>query len=160
MEIPNSFKVLMVGDGAVGKSTLLQRLSKDEYAPQAITKGLNHIMFETKVENQIITLMIWDLGGQRQFTNLHRTQIKGAKAVIYNFDLSRIETLANVKNWVNLIQENKNCEMIPYLIGNKVDLQNLIDAREQARTNKDWATADKIRDQLKALGIDLQDKKR
>lgn len=40
------------------------------------------------------------------------------------------------------------------------EIQNLIDAREQARTNKDWATADKIRDQLKALGIDLQDKKR
>lgn len=34
----------------------------------------------------------------------------------------------------------------------------LVDLRAQARANKDWATSDQIRDQLKALGVVLEDR--
>ena len=37
------------------------------------------------------------------------------------------------------------------------DIEALIEERQQARANKDWATADRIRDELKAKGIILKD---
>lgn len=37
------------------------------------------------------------------------------------------------------------------------DIEKLIEERQQARANKDWATADRIRDELKAQGITLKD---
>lgn len=37
------------------------------------------------------------------------------------------------------------------------DIEALIEKRQEARKNKDWATADKIRDELKAQGIILKD---
>lgn len=37
------------------------------------------------------------------------------------------------------------------------DIEKLIEQRQTARANKDWATADKIRDELKAKGIILKD---
>ena len=42
---------------------------------------------------------------------------------------------------------------------NSVDseIEALIEKRQEARKNKDWATADKIRDDLKAMGIILKD---
>jgi cysteinyl-tRNA synthetase len=39
------------------------------------------------------------------------------------------------------------------------EIQQLIDQRKQAREAKDWAKADELRDQLAALGVDVQDKK-
>ena len=37
------------------------------------------------------------------------------------------------------------------------DIEALVEKRQEARKNKDWATADKIRDELKAKGIILKD---
>lgn len=38
------------------------------------------------------------------------------------------------------------------------EVQALIEQRNEARANKDWATSDKLRDQIKELGFEVQDK--
>ncbi|MGZ3852469.1 MAG: CysS/YqeB C-terminal domain-containing protein [Flavisolibacter sp.] len=38
-------------------------------------------------------------------------------------------------------------------------MQVLIELRKEARAKKDWATSDKIRNQLAELGIQLKDEK-
>ena len=43
------------------------------------------------------------------------------------------------------------------VLANAVEL--LINLRKDAKANKDWATADKIRDELNAIGVELKDTK-
>jgi cysteinyl-tRNA synthetase len=39
------------------------------------------------------------------------------------------------------------------------EIEKLLDEREAARAEKDWKKADKLRDQLEAMGVEVQDKK-
>ncbi len=39
------------------------------------------------------------------------------------------------------------------------EIESLLSAREQARKNKEWARADELREQLRSLGYEVQDKK-
>ncbi len=54
------------------------------------------------------------------------------------------------------LQEEADCESNDKMNG---VMQLLIDIRQQARQNKDWATSDQIRDALAALNIQLKDSK-
>ena len=123
------FKIILGGDGGIGKSTLLQRLVNHDYTPQELTVGLNSEVFEIRIKNNTIKLIIYDLGGQKQFRTIHDLYCKGAKGIILAYDLSRKNTFLNLYSWNqfidnHLIRENGNIPKI--LIGTKLDLGNLI----------------------------------
>ena len=117
-----AFKVLILGDGAVGKSTLVYRLLHNEYKPQSITTGLSNIIFQTKVDGNDVVMSLWDLGGQKQFQPLHYRYIKGVKGIIYTFDLSRYTTMEELGKWAELINLNTTSDYISILVGTKSDL--------------------------------------
>lgn len=123
------FKVILAGDGGVGKSTILKRLLYDIYDPQELTIGLNYGVFETKIDNDTIKLVIWDLGGQKQFRIIHDEFCMGAKGMILVYDLSRKDTFYDLYFWNQFIEEQlikKNKNIMKILIGNKLDLENYI----------------------------------
>jgi small GTP-binding protein len=123
------FKVLIAGDGGVGKSTLLKRLVDNVYYPQEITIGLGYEVFKTEINGDEVRLLIWDLGGQKQFRPIHELYCKGAKGIILTYDLSRKPTFINLHFWNQFIKEelvgSKN-NIVKTLIGTKMDLGNFI----------------------------------
>jgi small GTP-binding protein len=114
-----AFKVVILGDGAIGKSTLIKMLTSKEYESQNITVGLNH---EVYFSPNGLSMMIWDFGGQKQFFDLHAYNIKGARAIVYAFDLTRMISLKNIENWMSLINDTKDKKILRVLVGTKLDL--------------------------------------
>jgi len=118
------YKVCIVGDFGVGKSTLLhQFLEKRFLSNVESTIGANFFVKNVKIPeiNYYISLQIWDLAGQDQFKWVRRAFYKGARGIIYVFDLTRKETFDHIKNWKEEVENI--CESIPnVLVGNKCDL--------------------------------------
>ncbi|MEM3586123.1 MAG: Rab family GTPase [Candidatus Jordarchaeaceae archaeon] len=124
------FKVIVVGDGAVGKTSLVKKYSentfKEDYLP---TVGAGFATKRLTLEGKEVTYQIWDLGGQPQFRVVRQNFYKGSRGVLYVFDVSRKETLENLVKWREEV--NKFCGSIPcILIGNKIDLPRKVEVQE------------------------------
>jgi len=121
------YKVCIVGDGAVGKTTILhQYVDKKFKEDTMLTIGTNFFMKELilKEFDANIKLQIWDLGGQDQFAAVRPSFYAGAKGVIYTFDLTRIATFNNLLIWKNEVENVIGTNVANILVGNKLDLVN------------------------------------
>ncbi len=93
-------KVGMVGDGTVGKTTLMVKYVENKFDEEYImTLGVNFMEKTIILRNTEITFSIWDLGGQREFLSMLPLVCNDAVAVLFMFDLSRKSTLNSVKDW-------------------------------------------------------------
>ena len=116
------YKVLTVGDGGVGKTTLLHRYIKGEFlANTQMTLGVGFQVSNMIVDGTTIMLQIWDFGGQEQFRFMLERYSLGARGAAVMFDLTRVITLENIEQWINICRKgNPNVPLI--LVGTKLDL--------------------------------------
>ena len=160
-----SYKVLITGDGAIGKSTFLHRLITGEFSDLTMTKGHDFIVYNTDSGPTPITIVFWDLGGQRQYTPLHKAYLKGAKAVIYAFDISRITSIGSVKFWNQFISDNLPTKPINFLLGLKSDLgmradfyqERIDEVCKEINVTKYWSASAKANTNIKESMNELVD---
>jgi small GTP-binding protein len=117
-----TYKIVVGGDGAVGKTTLLHRYIEGRFREGfQMTLGVEFFTKDIELDEDNYCLSIWDLGGQERFRDLVKCYIEGFYGSIIAFDLSRYNTLKNVEDWcVKLEMENNHVPFI--LIGTKADL--------------------------------------
>jgi len=119
------FKILTVGDGYVGKTTLLRRYVEGLfYEAHNITIGVDFFLKQLIFDSFEISLQLWDFGGQEQFRFILKKYIGGAAGALLLCDLSDPSTIDSVEEWVNLVRSNDNNLPI-ILVGTKLDLVNL-----------------------------------
>ncbi|TFF90144.1 MAG: GTP-binding protein [Promethearchaeota archaeon] len=123
-------KILLCGDGAVGKTSLIHRFVQEHFkADYKLTVGVDiltkDVSLERQGEEQTATLSVWDIGGQQRFEFIRSTFYKGAAGALLIFDLTRYGTFKpGVENWLNEVK--KFAGDIPFLIiGNKADLEEV-----------------------------------
>lgn len=126
------YKICVVGDGGVGKTSMVLRYCENAFKDNYImTIGSN---FSTKTlefpehPNILVKLQIWDLAGQKHFSFVRPPFYRGAGAIVYVFDLTRRSSFANLLEWreeVGKVVQDRPC----ILVGNKIDLA-VGDARE------------------------------
>lgn len=111
----------MLGDVQVGKTSLMVKYINGKFDEDYImTLGVNFLEKQLTIKNNEINLMIWDLGGQKQFMSMLDLVCNDSVALFFMFDLSRKSTLHSVKEWY--IQSRKyNKKAAPFLIGTKYD---------------------------------------
>lgn len=118
------FKICIVGDSEVGKTTILNQYLKRRFVPDAQrTIGSNFFVKYIKfpeIEHPF-TLQIWDLAGQPRFRWVRYAFYKGAKGIVYAFDLTRKDTLDSILTWKEEV-ESKIGIVPNILVGNKLDL--------------------------------------
>lgn len=119
------YKVIIGGDGGVGKTTLLHRYVNDKFLDDTImTIGVEFFQQDIETDNNLIcSLLIWDLGGQKQFLHLIPQYRLGASGAILVFDLTRHFTFNTIPKWVELLREN-NPKLPLILVGAKADMDN------------------------------------
>jgi small GTP-binding protein len=118
----SAFKLLLLGDGGVGKTTLAMRYATGSFMAGAkMTIGASFHAAHMSVGGEDIALQIWDLGGEGRFRFLLPSLCAGASGVIFGYDLTRLETLLHVSDWMAVYQE---CAAgIPVImVGMKADL--------------------------------------
>ncbi|TFG25386.1 MAG: GTP-binding protein [Promethearchaeota archaeon] len=119
------FKICIIGDGGVGKTTILHQYVDGKFvADTMMTIGTNFFIKEIELEKlgTFVRLQIWDLGGQDHFAAVRPSFYSGAKGIIYVFDLTRRITFSNLLNWKREISRSVPENIPSILIGNKSDL--------------------------------------
>ncbi|MHA1105221.1 MAG: Rab family GTPase [Promethearchaeota archaeon] len=122
----NFFKICIVGDSGVGKTTILHQYLHSRFKSKAeITIGSNFFVKYLRLPQakNLLTLQCWDLAGQKYFKWVRLAFYKSAKGIIYVFDLTRKNTLERLENWKEEI-EGQIGSGPSILVGNKKDLVN------------------------------------
>jgi small GTP-binding protein len=120
------FKITIIGDGAVGKTTLIKKYTQGEFQEDYIsTIGAQFSIYEQKINGDDIKLFLWDLAGQDEFQVFRSSFYKESKAAIIVYSLEQnhrgTESLKNVMKWYEEMKQY--CEDIPIVIfANKTDL--------------------------------------
>eukprot|EP01080_Neovahlkampfia_damariscottae_P011214 gene11214-4036_t len=124
MQRPSS-KVLLIGDSAVGKSSLLIRYCKNEYHEKLpSTIGLD--FFDKKIpvkEETMKQMQLWDTAGQERFMCATDAYFRSAKGVLICYDVTEENTFNNVEKWLKILTTQLPEGRLPlYLVGTKTDL--------------------------------------
>jgi small GTP-binding protein len=123
------YKICIVGNSGVGKTTLLhQYLSRRFKSKAETTIGSNFFVKYLKFpeKKELVALQVWDLAGQERFKWVRNAFYKGAKGIVYVFDLTDKNSFEVLMNW-KLEVENVVGPISCVLVGNKVDLIDTID---------------------------------
>jgi len=119
------FKLLLIGDSAVGKSCLLLRFADDSYNDAYIsTIGVDFKMRKLEQDGTRMTLQIWDTAGQERFRTITSSYYRGAHGIIVVFDVTDKLSFNNVKHWVQEIDKYAQQGINRLLVGNKCDLSS------------------------------------
>ena len=117
------FKVLLLGNSDVGKSSLLLRyvdsVWNDAFVP---TIGVDFKVKTLNINNKNVKMQIWDTAGQERFRTVVSTYFKGAHGILLLYDLTNKDSFKNLESWLIEIEKNSNQKVLKILIGNKCDL--------------------------------------
>lgn len=118
------FKILMLGDAAVGKTSLSQYYIENAFTPDIrLTVGIQFfIKQEIIVEGKKVKLQIWDFGGEDRFRIMVPTLCLGSHGCIFMYDVTRPSTLNSHHSWTYIVKERCGPDVPIMLVGNKVDL--------------------------------------
>lgn len=123
-DFDHSFKILLVGDTGVGKSSLLLRFASDTFDAQP-TIGVDFKSKLMTLRDKRLKLTIWDTAGQEKFRTLTSTYYRAAEGIILVYDVTRRETFANLSTWLEEVQlYSTKPDCIKMVVGNKVDMEN------------------------------------
>jgi small GTP-binding protein len=121
-------KVLLLGDGAVGKTSLIRKFVLDKFNDKYIaTIGTKvtkkELEISTEDEKFYITLMIWDILGQKDYKSIQARSFKGADGVILVADFTREETLGSLEEYWLAVIANRIPSLQMVFVANKSDLK-------------------------------------
>ena len=118
------FKVILIGDGAVGKTSLIRRYMEGKFEIDYLPTIGTQIYTKTiGLAGRKIKLVIWDISGQPAFTSVRSDYYRGARGVVLVFDLTRRETYDHLNGWIG---ETTKYTANPHVVvvGSKSDLEH------------------------------------
>ena len=120
-----TFKIILIGDSGVGKSSLLIRTSKSYFEENyKATIGFEFFTFVCKINDKIIKLQIWDTCGQEVYRSLIVSFYRNSSLAIIVYSVDNIDSFLHINNWLNDLRDKNNPNIKKFLIGNKNDLEN------------------------------------
>lgn len=124
------YKIILVGESGVGKSSYLQRLTEDTYIPNCyMTMGVDFKSIETEVHGRKVKVHMWDTTGQEKFRIIVKSYYRGAVGAMVFFDISSENSLNATEMWIaDLLtaRDPQPCRIL--LVGHKADASDKIDS--------------------------------
>lgn len=119
-----SWKIVVCGEGAVGKTTFIETYKQGSFytgATETVAVEFHSVFLsQMSREENNIPLQIWDLGGQKRYydMNVFKKYTQEADLAVCCFDINDLETLEEIPRWSEILPSN-----IPkILVGLKTDL--------------------------------------
>lgn len=128
-----TLKILIIGESAVGKSSLLLRFVDDTFDPEiAATIGVDFRVTSMVVDGCRVKLAIWDTAGQERFRTLTPSYYRGAQGIICVYDVTNRQTFERLGHWMNEVDAySTKTDAVKMLIGNKIDMSGREVDREE-----------------------------
>ena len=119
------FKILMVGDSGVGKSSIMIRFSDDAFTTNFIpTLGIDFKIKTVEIRGKKIKLQIWDTAGQERFHSITAHYYRGAMGIMLVYDISDPTSFDNITKWVRSIEKHGKSDAQITILGNKCDMED------------------------------------
>ncbi|KAL2924041.1 Ras-related protein RABA5d [Bienertia sinuspersici] len=120
------FKIVIIGDSAVGKSNLLSRYARNEFNMHSkATIGVEFQTQSMEIEGKEVKAQIWDTAGQERFRAVTSAYYRGAVGALLVYDISRRTTFDSVGRWLDELTTHSDTTVARMLVGNKCDLDNI-----------------------------------
>ena len=117
------FKILLLGNSCVGKTSFLARYFGEKFTFQLATIGFDSRVKDINKNNKKIKLRIYDTAGHERFRAIAKNYYKGADGIILIYDVSNIDSFNGIKTWIQSIKDNIDFDKIGLVVvENKSDL--------------------------------------
>ena len=136
-----NFKIILIGNASVGKSSLVGKATKNEYYENYIpTIGFDLSSFYVNYDNTVIKLQIWDTCGQEIYQSLITNFYRNSSLAIMVYSINDRKSFENLDNWLKELKTENNPDVKTILIGNKVDLEKerVVSFNEAEKYAKDY----------------------
>ncbi|WVZ78495.1 hypothetical protein U9M48_026198 [Paspalum notatum var. saurae] len=133
MEEDYVFKIVVIGDSAVGKTQLLGRFTRDEFFLDS--KSTIGIEFQTRtvdIARRRVKAQVWDTAGQERYRAVTSAYYRGALGAVLVYDITRRATFEHAARWVDELRAHADKSIVVMLVGNKADLPRAVTADEAA----------------------------
>ncbi|XP_047315735.1 ras-related protein RABA4c [Impatiens glandulifera] len=120
------FKIVLIGDSAVGKSQLLARFARNEF--NLDSKATIGVEFQTKtldIDHKTVKAQIWDTAGQERYRAVTSAYYRGAVGAMLVYDISKRQSFDHVARWLEELRGHADNNIVIMLVGNKSDLGSL-----------------------------------
>ncbi|XP_056379772.1 ras and EF-hand domain-containing protein [Hyla sarda] len=122
-----AYKIVLAGDAAVGKSSFLMRLCKNEFRGNtSATLGVDFQMKTLVVDGEPALLQLWDTAGQERFRSIAKSYFRRADGVLLLYDVTCEKSFLNVREWIDMIEDSTNDGIPIMMVGNKADLRQTL----------------------------------
>ncbi|XP_072971286.1 ras-related protein Rab11D-like [Typha angustifolia] len=119
------FKVVLIGDSAVGKSQILARFARNEFSLDS--KATIGVEFQTRtlvIEHKSVKAQIWDTAGQERYRAVTSAYYRGAVGALLVYDITKRQTFDHISRWLDELRGHADKNIVIMLIGNKTDLED------------------------------------
>ncbi|CAG8508815.1 6004_t:CDS:2, partial [Scutellospora calospora] len=139
---PVQVKLVLLGEAAVGKSSLVLRFVNNDFQEnkEPTIGGKNSVLISNiwinnftkcRLEDKVIKFEIWDTAGQERFHSLAPMYYRNAQAAVVVYDVTKAASLDKAKSWVKELQRQANPNIVIALAGNKIDLVQPVEESEE-----------------------------
>jgi len=119
------YKIIIIGDAAVGKSNILTRYIKNEFCQNSkSTVGVELGIKFIKIKGVNTKIQIWDTAGQERYRAITSSYYKGSHGCFIVYDITNQSSFDNVEKWYEHVQKEAGKDISIILVGNKSDLEN------------------------------------
>ncbi|KAG9451476.1 hypothetical protein H6P81_011441 [Aristolochia fimbriata] len=119
------FKVVLIGDSAVGKSQILARFARNEFSLDS--KATIGVEFQTRtlvIQHKSVKAQIWDTAGQERYRAVTSAYYRGAVGAMLVYDMTKRQTFDHIPRWLEELRSHADKNIVIILIGNKSDLED------------------------------------
>eukprot|EP01094_Clydonella_sp_ATCC50884_P004611 TRINITY_DN13655_c0_g1_i1.p1 TRINITY_DN13655_c0_g1~~TRINITY_DN13655_c0_g1_i1.p1 ORF type:complete len:206 (+),score=46.62 TRINITY_DN13655_c0_g1_i1:50-667(+) len=120
------FKLLLIGDSGVGKSSILLRFVDDRFEEDSpCTIGVDFKVKRMQFGHQKIQLTLWDTAGQEKFRSLTSSYYRGTEGIVLVYDVTKRSTFESIGMWLTETETySSNPHTVKLLVGNQIDKPN------------------------------------
>ena len=130
MDVDFIFKIVIIGDSGVGKTSFVHSLNNDNTCTKGSTIGVDFAVHTSLIDEKRVKAQIWDTAGQEQFRSITKSYFRNVAGALVFFDVSDKQSYINVKSWINDLIAHGVHENTIMCIANKTDLIPYMDIPE------------------------------
>jgi len=159
----HSFKVVLLGEGAVGKTSLVLRYVENKFNDKHLTTlQASFLNKKLNIGGRRVNLAIWDTAGQERFHALGPIYYRDSNGAILTYDITDEDSFQKVKNWVKELRKMLGNDIALCIAGNKIDMEKdrhvpVSEAEDYARSvgARHYHTSAKLNKGIEEMFLDL-----